>query len=116
MSYQVQQTTANGGALSTGGLTAGAAVATIAAASLPAGTYSVVVSTVLVGTAATADVANMGLYNGATLLAKLVPGITSTFQVLMSGSNSLSVNVINAATASTATYAATISATLIASS
>lgn len=113
MSYIVQSSVSNGGTQSAPA--GGTAVATIASGSLPAGTYSVTAVTSLVGgTALAADAANMGLYNGATLVAALAgPAVTVT--VSMSGSNALSIKAIGVATTGVG-YAATLTATLVAAS
>lgn len=104
-----------GGAVTAPG--AGAAIATVAAP--PAGTYLVTVSAGTgAGTPVAADVGNMQLKKGATVVALLAHPISTTapmppVRVTLDGSTALTVNAVGVATAGVV-YVATIVAVRVA--
>lgn len=101
---------------------AGTAVATIASSSLPAGLYDIEVHIGMSGTLAAVDVSNMDLrIGGTTVVPALAYTSTNTsndvagpfkFRSGLSGSQSVSVNAVASATASSV-YSATIVATQV---
>jgi hypothetical protein len=112
VSYIVQPSVGNGGSATA--VSAGTVVATVASGSLPAGSY-LVQANVAAPTGAgvgAGDFANVGLYNGATLVSVVTPG-SQPMTVAMTGSSALALKIVGTPGASTVVYAGSFSATLI---